>query len=53
MRRYPLKYADKGAGEALGLARYGAAGKVIGKRAGFTQNIGGASNYSLGNVENC
>lgn len=37
--RYLLKYADVGAGEALGLARYGEVGKVIGKRAGFTQKL--------------
>jgi len=38
--RYLLKYGNVGAGEALGLARFGEAGKVIGKRCGFTQNIG-------------
>ena len=38
--RYLLKYTDMEAGEALGLARYSEAGKVIGKRAGFTQNLG-------------
>lgn len=39
---YLLKYTDIGAGEALGLARFGEAGKVIGKRAGLRQNISGA-----------
>jgi hypothetical protein len=37
--RYLLKYADLGAGEALGLARFGEAGRVVGKRAGCTQNL--------------
>lgn len=37
--RYLLKYADIGAGEALGLARFGEAGEVVGKRCGFTQNL--------------
>jgi hypothetical protein len=36
---YLLKYTDMEAGEALGLARFGEAGKVVGKRAGFTQNL--------------
>lgn len=42
---YLLKYVDIDVGEALGLARYGEAGLVIGKRAGFTQNLG--ASYSL------
>jgi hypothetical protein len=37
---YLLKAADAEAGRALGLARYGEGGKVIGKRCGRTQNLG-------------
>jgi hypothetical protein len=38
--RYLLKYTDMETGEALGLARFGEAGKVVGKRCGGTRNIG-------------
>jgi hypothetical protein len=38
--RYLLKYRDMETDEALGLARFGEAGLVVGKRVGFTQNIG-------------
>jgi hypothetical protein len=37
---YLLKGADNEAAEAMGLGRYGEAGPVIGKRCGWTQNIG-------------
>lgn len=37
---YLLKCTDMEAGEALGQAWFGEAGRVIGKRMGFTQNIG-------------
>lgn len=40
---YLLKGASVQAGVALGLARYGEGGKVIGKRCGRTQNIGKAA----------
>ena len=38
---YLLKGADVAAGEALGLDRCGEGGKIIGKRCGRTQNVGG------------
>ncbi len=37
---YLLKYVEADAGRALGLARFGEAGRIVGKRAGFTQNLG-------------
>lgn len=45
MARWPCRHrlltsvANRLLEEALGLARYGEAGKVIGKRAGCTQNL--------------
>lgn len=43
VRGYLLKGASREAGEALGLARAGDGGFVIGKRCGRTQNIGKAT----------
>lgn len=40
---YLLKAADGVTGRALGLPRYDEPGLVIGKRAGWTQNIGGSA----------
>ncbi len=40
---YLLKGADAKTGEALGLPRSGHVGPIIGKRAGWTQNIGDAA----------
>jgi hypothetical protein len=40
---YLLKGADSGTGGQLSLGRSGEGGKVIGKRCGWTQNIGGAA----------
>ncbi|WP_156424922.1 hypothetical protein [Novosphingobium fuchskuhlense] len=44
---YVMKGADADAGAALGLARYGERGNVVGKRCGRTQNIGMAANARL------
>jgi hypothetical protein len=40
VRNYLLKGADAETGAALGLARYGERGLIVGKRCGRTQNIG-------------
>ena len=40
VRHYALKGASKEAGEALGLDGYGIGGLIVGKRCGWTQNIG-------------
>lgn len=43
VRAYLLKGAGEEAGRALGLARMGEGGPIIGKRCGWTQNIGRAA----------
>lgn len=43
VRTYLLKGAVRSAGEALGLATFGQAGAIVGKRCGWTQNIGRAA----------
>ena len=40
---YIIKGADPATGEGLSLPRFGEAGLILGKRAGWTQNIGAAS----------
>lgn len=43
VRMYGLKGASQAAGESLGLKIYGIGGAVVGKRCGWTQNIGKAA----------
>ncbi len=43
VRAYVLKGAECPAGEALALPRYGEAALIVGKRCGWTQNIGRAA----------
>lgn len=45
VRAYLLKGASNATGLALGLDRYGERGPIIGKRAGWTQNIGAAARH--------
>lgn len=40
VRAYLMKAAEQTAGEALGLASFGQAGVIVGKRCGRTQNLG-------------
>lgn len=46
VRAYLMKGATGAAGKALGLERYGIGGLVVGKRCGWTQNIGDAARKS-------
>jgi len=39
---YLLKYVEADVGVALGLSRFGESGRIVGKRCGWTQNIGRA-----------
>lgn len=43
VRQYALKGASKDAGEALGLDCFGIGGLIVGKRCGWTENIGKAA----------
>jgi hypothetical protein len=43
VRMYGLKGASQLAGESLGLEKYGIGGTIVGKRCGWTQNIGRAA----------
>ena len=46
--RYLLKSANAEKGDQLGLTRHGRAGRIIGKRCGWTQNIGEAAHSKIG-----
>lgn len=46
VRNYLLKYTDRETADALGLPLYGWTGAIIGKRCGWTQNIGARARMS-------